>query len=31
MENTLLNKYNDSEHPDQIYVTYGSEVVFKHI
>lgn len=31
LENTLLNKYNDPEHPDQIYVTYGSEVVFKHI
>ena len=27
----MLSKYSDAEHPDLIYVTYGSEVVFRHI
>jgi hypothetical protein len=31
LENALLSKYSDPEHPDLIYVTYGSEVVFRHI
>jgi hypothetical protein len=31
LENALLSKYSDAEHPDLIYVTYGSEVVFRHI
>ena len=31
LENALLSKYSGPEASDIVYVTYGSEVVFRHI
>mgnify|MGYP001950670424 CR=1 FL=1 len=31
MTDNLESKYTDKEHPDDVNVTYGAEVVFRHI